>query len=145
MHRKARLLGILIGVMVLVVAWVSGLEPDTKSLTCRLANLADLVLYPETISENESTLEGHLFAARLPGSDLAVILRPITESEYGTFQIQAIGIDIIEMQMLAAAIVLPFVDESDIAGFTPDLIAFLKEQVNAISGFEVFDVINFAR
>jgi len=73
-----------------------------------------------------------------------VILRPITESEYGTFQIQAIGIDIIERQMLAAAIVLPFVDESDVAGFTPDLIAFLGEQVNAISGFEVFDVINFA-
>jgi hypothetical protein len=49
------------------------------------------------------------------------------------------------MQMLAAAIVLPFVDESDVAGFTPDLIAFLKEQINAISGFEVFDETSFAR
>ena len=144
MHRKARLLGILIGVIVLVVSWVSGLEQDIKSPTCRLANLGDLVLYPDTISENELTPGGHLFTACLPGSNLAVILRPITESEYGTFQIQAIGIDIIERQMLAAAIVLPFVDESDVAGFTPDLIAFLREQVNAISGFEVFDVINFA-
>jgi len=90
MHRKARLLGILIGVIVLVVSWVSGLEQDTKPPTCRLANLADLVLYPDTISENELTPDRHLFTACLPGSNLAVILRPITESEYGTFQISEI-------------------------------------------------------
>jgi len=90
MHRKARLLGILIGTMVLVVSWVSGLEQDTRPPTCRLANLADLVLYPDTISENELTPGGHLFTACLPGSNLAVILRPITESEYGTFQISEI-------------------------------------------------------
>lgn len=109
----------------------------------RLAELEDLTGYPEILTESVAP-GSQLFAVGLPESDLAVILRPITEPEYGAFQIQAIGYEIIEQQMLAAAIVLPRVEEKDVVGFPLELVEFLKQQVNAISGFEVFDVINLS-
>jgi hypothetical protein len=71
-----------------------------------------------------------------------VILRPISESEYGSFQVQAIGYQLIEQQMLAAAIVSPLVGEADVAAFSQELIDFLQQQVNAISGFDVFNVMS---
>jgi len=69
-----------------------------------------------------------------------VIIRPITESEYGSFQVQAISHQIIEQEMLAAAIVVPGITPSDVAALPSDLVAFLQQQVNAISGFDVFTV-----
>lgn len=76
----------------------------------------------------------------LPDTNLAVILRPISEAEYGSFQVQAIGYQIIERQMLAPAIVLPTISEEDVASLDPTLVRFLKRQVNIISGFAVFDI-----
>jgi len=118
---------------------------DEKPVTClfRLAGLEDLTCRTAAFSES-GTAVGRLFAVAIPGSDLAVILRPITESEYGAFQVQAIGYEIIERQMLAAAIVLPRAVEQDVAVFSLELVGFLRQQVNAISGFEVFDVIGFS-
>lgn len=137
----------LISVLVVTVMLGTGLvvahEDEPVPAFFRLAELEDLTGYPEALPE--SVVPGsQLFAVRLPESDLAVILRPITEPEYGAFQIQAIGYQIIERQMLAAAIVLPHVDEEDVAGFSPELVGFLRQQVNAISGFEVFDVISLS-
>jgi len=44
--------------------------------------------------------------------------------------------------MLAAAIVSPLVGEADMAAFSQELIDFLQQQVNAISGFDVFNVVS---
>ncbi len=144
MHDKR---GWLISVLVVTVMLCTGLvaahEDEPVPAFFRLAELEDLTGYPETIAESVAP-GSHLFAVHLPESDLAVILRPITEPEYGAFQIQAIGYQIIERQMLAAAIVLPHVDEEDVGGFSPELVGFLRQQVNAISGFEVFDVISLS-
>jgi len=144
MHNKR---GWSISVLFVVVMLCTGLvaahEDKPAPAFFRLAELDDLTGYPEALPEN--VVPGsQLFAVRLPESDLAMLLRPITEPEYGAFQIQAIGYQIIEQQMLAAAIVLPRVDEGDVAGFSPELVGFLRQQVNAISGFGVFDVINLS-
>ena len=144
MHRKR---GWLISVLVVTVMLCTGLgaayKDEPASSFFRLAELEDLTGYPETLPESVAP-GSQLFAVRLPESDLAVILRPITEPEYGAFQIQAIGHEIIERQVLAAAIVLPHVDEEGVVGIPLELVEFLKQQVNAISGFEVFDVINLS-
>ena len=70
-----------------------------------------------------------------------MIMRPLTESEYASFQVQAIGYQIIEQEMLAAAIVMPVATPADVAAFSSDLVTFLQQQVNEISGFDVFNVI----
>ncbi|MEA1871512.1 MAG: hypothetical protein U9N00_04905, partial [Candidatus Bipolaricaulota bacterium] len=61
---------------------------------------------------------------------------------YGSFQVQAIGYQLIEQQMLAAAIVSPLVGEADVAALSQELINFLQQQVNAISGFDVFNMMS---
>jgi len=67
-----------------------------------------------------------------------VVIRPITEEEYGSYEIQATGHEIIEQQLLAAAIVLPALSPSDVAGFSDPLADYLKRMVNWVSGFSVF-------
>ena len=138
MRRKVWPIGLLIVIVVASPCLVSALggEPFLH----RMANLDELVCYPEVAPESEIPLDQQLFVTALPGTSLVIMLRPISESEYGSFQIQAIGYDIIELQMLAAAFVLPVVTEGDIAALAPELVEFLKQQVNTISGFEVFDV-----
>ena len=79
-----------------------------------------------------------LYVLVLPQSGLAVLLRPISEAEYGAFQIQAIGHQLIERQMLAAALVLPRLREEDMAALPPKVLAAIKRAVNVISGFSVF-------
>ena len=71
-------------------------------------------------------------------TEAAVILRPLSEGEFGSFQVQAIDAQLIDLQMLAAAIVLPAVAPEDIAGFSGGLTEFLHRMVNEISGFAVF-------
>ena len=84
-----------------------------------------------------------LYVAVLPEVDLVVILRPITESEYGSHQIQAVSSQMIDQQLLAAALVLPVVTAGDVAAFSLDLVLFLQGIVNRISGFDVFSGISF--
>ena len=144
MHSKRGwLISVLVVAAMLCAGLVSAHEDEPVPAFFRLAELEDLTGYPETLPESVAP-GSRLFRVCLPESDLAVIFRSITEPEYGAFQIQAIGYQIIEGQMLAAAIVLPHVDEEDVAGFSPELVRFLKQQVNAISGFEVFDAINLS-
>ena len=67
-----------------------------------------------------------------------VIIRPITESEYGSFQVQAVSHQIIEQDMLAAAIIVPGITRSDAAALASGPATFLQQQVNAISEFDAF-------
>ena len=141
--RRVWLIGALIVVAMLGTVLVAAGEEKPVSSLFRLAGLEELDCHPAALSESRISV-GQLFVVTIPGDDLAVILRPITESEYGAFQVQAIGYEIIERQMLAAAIVLPRAAEQDVAGFSLELVGFLRQQVNAISGFEVFDVMSFS-
>lgn len=141
--KRAWLIGALVVIAMLGTVLVAEGEEKPVSSLFRLAGLEDLTCYPAALSESSASV-GQLFVVAIPEGDLAVILRPITESEYGAFQVQAIDYEIIERQMLAAAIVLPRAAEQDVAGFSLELVGFLRQQVNAISGFEVFDVINLS-
>ena len=101
-----------------------------------------LLGFPQIALNDQPQEEQPLFAVLLPGTDRVLIMRPITEGEYGSFQVQAISYQIIEQEMLATAIVMPIVNPSDVAAFPSDLVVFLQQQVNAISGFDVFNVIS---
>jgi hypothetical protein len=135
MKRGITLLGALIVATIAVVAWGQG--GDTSPLLL-LAESQDLLSYPFVLGVAQTPLEQRLFVAALPGADVAVILRPMTEAEYGSFQVQAIAAEMIEQQMLAAAIFLPVVAPEDVAMLPDDLVVFLQRMVNWISGFDVF-------
>ncbi len=127
--------------VIVIIAWGSMFQVVGSELPLfPVATLTDLLSYPQSVPTSTRPAEQLLYVTTIPESDLVVVFRPITESEYGAFQVQAIGYQIIERQMLAAAIVLPFVTEADIAGFSPKLVTFLEQQVNAISGFSVFSL-----
>lgn len=128
-------------IVIAIVAWGSMFQVVGSELSLfPIAALTDLLSYPQPVPASERPAEQLLYVTTVSETDLAVVLRPITEEEYGSFQVQAIGYQIIERQMLAAAIVLPLVTEADITGFSPELVTFLEQQVNAISGFSVFSV-----
>jgi len=118
------------------LAVARGAEPSLFTV----ATVSDLAAYPESVPASKRPAEELLYVTTIPDSDLVVVPRPITQEEYGSFQVQAIGHQIIERQMLAAAIVLPLVTDADVAGFAPELILLLERQVNAISEFSVFSV-----
>ena len=98
----------------------------------------DLLNYPSPNATEEPPLAERLFTVVLPSAEASVILRALSEEEFGSFQIQAIDAQLIDLQMLAAAIVLPAVAPADVAGFSAELIGFLHRMVNEISGFIVF-------
>ena len=129
------------GAMVLAMG-SSGFAREEEQILFPLAALGDLTTYPNNVIMGVQPGKLGLYATVLPESNLVVILRPITRSEYGTFQVQAIGYQMIEQRMLAAAIVLPIVTAADVAGFSDEIVTFLEQQVNAISGFSVFNELN---
>lgn len=96
-----------------------------------VATLADLKGYPDVGAEG-------WVAVRLPQNDRVVVIRPLEQTEYNSFQVQAIAPELIEWQMLAATLVVPQLDAVDFSNLSPDLVFFLKARVNEISGFEVF-------
>lgn len=106
---------------------------ETPALS--IATLADLKAYPD-VRPNA----GRWVAVRLPQNDQWVVLRPLEQSEYNSFQVRAIAPELIDWQMLAAALVLPQLDEVDFSTLPPDAVFFLKARVNQISGFEVFSI-----
>ncbi len=141
MPRRGSLIGLLVLVAALLFPSSSLVSEDEQSPSLfRVAAVADLVHYPQEAPPSDEALEPPSYAVVLPGTELAVVLRPITQGEYGSFQVRAIGYEIIEREMLAAAFVLPHVTAGEIAGFPPDLLRFFREGVNALSGFEVFTV-----
>jgi len=103
-----------------------------------LATVQELLDYPDPLSAGAIPLSERLFAVAVPGTDLVVLVRPMIESEFASFQVQAIDAQLIGLQMLAATIVLPVVAPVDVAGLAPDLVALLQRAVNEISGFAVF-------
>lgn len=129
-------------IAVLVVMFVAAMViPGVADVTrYAIAGVGDLLSFPRVIPADEEG-EQQLLAVLLPGTKRVLIMRPISEGEYGSFQVQAIGYQVIEQEMLAAAIVMPVVTLSDVAAFSSDLVTFLQQQVNAISGFDVFSVI----
>ena len=131
---------LLVGVLTMGIIPVSGGARDAGPTLFTVATAGELAAYPEFVPTSKRPADQLFYVVQLPGTKLVVVLRPITAEEYGSYQVQAIGHQIIERQMLAAAIVLPLVTAADIAGFSPDLVLFLEQQVNAISGFSVFSV-----
>lgn len=115
-------------------------EPPPVVEAFHVATLDDLTQFP-AIAQSVGATEQALYAVRFPENDLVVILRPLTQSEFGSFQIQSIAIQLIEWQMLAATIVFPTIDEIDVLDLPPDLVKVLKETINEISGFDVFDLL----
>jgi len=78
------------------------------------------------------------YAVRLPNSDWVVVVRPLDQSEVASYQVQAIAPQLIEWQLLAAAIVSPPTDELDVASLPAELVRYLEGKINDLSGFEVF-------
>ncbi len=99
----------------------------------------ELINFPRAVPDEENA-GTKLYAVLLRETDRVLIMRPLTKGEYGSFQVQAISYQIIEQEMLAAAIVMPVVTLSDVASLSSELVTFLQRQVNAISGFDVFTV-----
>jgi len=128
-------------VFVVIIGLVASVAAAADVVRFALASGQDLVRYPGIVPVSERQDAAPLYAVVLPGTSLVVIIRPLTESEYGSFQVQAISAQMIEQQMLVAAIVLPLMNESDVAALSKDLVALLERQVNEISGFDVFTVL----
>ena len=103
-----------------------------------LAGLDDLVSYPQSPSEERSLVADRIYAFVLPVTERVMLLRPILESEYGSFQVQAIAPELIDAQMLAAAMVLPIIAAEDVFAFSEELLVLLQGAVNQISGYPVF-------
>ena len=103
-----------------------------------LATAQEVLEYPSPLSTEQTPLDERLFVVELPETNLVVILRPISESEYGSFQVRSIDAQMIDLHMPAAAIVLPAVAPSDVAALPPQLQMLLRQAVNRISGFAVF-------
>ena len=123
------LVGMLVYLTTTRTPGVQALETPAFSV----ATLTDLKAYPVLGQSAE-----HWVAVRLPQNDRVVVLRPLEQSEYNSFQVRAIAPELIEWQMLAAALVLPQLDEVDFSTLSPELMLFLKARVNQISSFEVF-------
>lgn len=93
-------------------------------------SLADLSAEDEGAKEN-------LYVLLLP-DDRALILRPLSREEFASFQIQAVGYEQIEREMLAACIVLPKLDAGAISQIPREILSVIKRAVNVISDFDVF-------
>lgn len=141
MSRKGTELVLLLVILVVTFA-MALIGEETDCSFYELAKVGDLLHYPGEGSVDAQSMEQPLYAVILPNTCLCVILRPISESEYVSFQVQASGYQLIEQQMLAAAIVSPLVGEADVAALSQELIDFLQQQVNAISGFDVFNMMS---
>ncbi len=93
-------------------------------------SLADLSVEDEGAKED-------LYVLLLP-DDRALVLRPLSREEFASFQIQAVGYEQIEREMLAACIVLPKLDAGAISQIPRAILSVIKRAINTISGFDVF-------
>jgi hypothetical protein len=124
----------------LVVALAAGLAAsDCGSIGVRrIASAEDLLADPAGVLEEEAVSSNAFYAVSLPASPLVVILRPLPREEYNSYQVRAVSYDVIEREMLAAAVVLPVLEMGDVAALPASLIAFLRNAVNDLSGYHVF-------
>ena len=114
---------------------VARLTAPTPAL---IAGAEDLVQYPSPLEPERIPLGERLYVVVLPETERAVVLRPLTPEEFGSYQVQAVAAEMIDQKMLAAAIVLPAVGTGDVAVMSPDLVDLLEAAVDRISGFAVF-------
>ena len=117
------------------IGWVS-IGDSESAIPSLITGVDELIEYPQPVPPSEAA---GLYVVVLPRTDRAVLLRPITEEEFGSYQVQAIAAEMIAHQLLAAAFVVPVVSEQDAAAFPIELARFLKETVNRSSRFTVFD------
>lgn len=133
MSRVGRIAGVLVLLIsVIVVAEIS------EGIPYLLAGLDELTSYPQSLSAERASVADRVYAVVLPETERVVLLRPILETEYGSFQVQAINSQLIDAQMLAAAIVLPVIAPEDVFAFSEELLVLLQRSVNQISGYPVF-------
>ena len=78
------------------------------------------------------------FYVLLLPQEKALVLRPLSQEEFASFQIRAVGYELIEREMLAACIVLPELSAGEVAQIPREILSVIKRAVNTISGFEVF-------
>jgi len=137
-----------------VVAWIAGISlligssfavgaQTDEDLVPLVTEIEALIAYAPSPPGAESASPAPLVVVILPGRATAVLLRPITEMEVGSYQVQAIAPEMIAQQLLAAALVIPVVTESDVAALPADILRYLKRAVNRISGFAVFSDVGF--
>lgn len=127
--------GLLVGIWPLLSA------PQRPDVDATPATVEDLKAYDAAIGALAPETPAGVPTARvrLPESGLYVELRGLSESEYNSFMVQGVGIELIERQMLAAAFVQPAMTAADVGALAPGLGRFLKRAINALSGFAVFD------
>lgn len=130
-------IGRIMCVLVLLIGAV-GFAEISEGIPYLLAGLDDLASYPQPLSAERTAVAERIYAIVLPETERTVLLRPILETEYGSFQVQAIASELIDAQMLAAAMVLPVIAPEDVFAFPDDLLVLLQRAVNQISGYPVF-------
>jgi len=133
-----RLLKVVVAVSLLVA--LAGLSASIggDGETRRVACVDDLRAYPAVRTEQGEASGARSYAVALPGSPLVVILRPLPREEYNSYQVWAVGYDVIEREMLAAAVILPLLEIGDVSSLPAPLVAFLQSEVNNLSGYDVF-------
>jgi len=127
-----------IGCAVVILISVIAAAEISEGIPYLLAGLDDLASYPEPLPAERNPAAARVYAIVLPETERGVLLRPILETEYGSFQVQAIAPELIDAQMLAAAMVLPVMAPEDLFAFSDELLVLLQTAVNRISGFPVF-------
>lgn len=127
-----------IGCALVLLIGVIAVAEISEGISYLLAGLDDLASYPQPLPAERVSVAERIYAIVLPETERVVLLRPILETEYGSFQVQAIAPELIDAQMLAAAMVLPAIVVEDVFAFSDELLVLLQTAVNQISGFAVF-------
>lgn len=127
-----------IGCALVLLIGVIAVAEISEGISYLLAGLDDLASYPQPLPAERVSVAERIYAIVLPETERVVLLRPILETEYGSFQVQAIAPELIDAQMLAAAMVLPAIAVEDVFAFSDELLVLLQTAVNQISGFAVF-------
>ena len=127
-----------IGCALVILISAIAVAEMSEGIPYLLARLDDLASYPQPLSAERNPAAGRIYAIVLPETERVVLLRPILETEYGSFQVQAIAPELIDAQMLVAAMVLPVIAPEEVFALSDGLLVLLQTAVNQISGFAVF-------
>jgi len=135
---------VLVMFLLLVGALVAGSDvpPEQEHVIYRLATYGELMESVVASLDSDRSGEG-LFVVAISASGFAVVVRPITVEEYGSYQVQAIAPEMIELQMLAAAIVLPAMAAEDVGAIDEATLALLKRAINEVSDVIIFGDVAF--
>ena len=127
-----------IGCALVILISAIAVAEMSEGIPYLLAGLDDLASYPQPLSAGRNPAAERIYAFVLPETERVVLLRPILETEYGSFQVQAIAPELIDAQMLVAAMVLPVIAPEEVFALSDELLVLLQTAVNQISGFPIF-------